>query len=37
MDGQGLPGKGAPLEHKFLSGGSQNEIFEVTRGDVRCG
>ncbi len=33
MDTQGL-GTGAPLESKFLSGGSQNEIFKVTRGDV---
>jgi aminoglycoside phosphotransferase (APT) family kinase protein len=33
MDTQGL-GAGAPLESQFLSGGSQNEIFKVTRGDV---
>lgn len=35
MDGQGL-GTGAPLEHRFLSGGSQNEIYEIRRGDLRC-
>jgi aminoglycoside phosphotransferase (APT) family kinase protein len=33
MDGQGL-GVGAPLEHRYISGGSQNEIYEIRRGDV---
>ncbi len=36
MDAQGLPGAGAPLEHKFLSGGTQNEIYLLTRGDFQC-
>ncbi|MDT3444090.1 MULTISPECIES: phosphotransferase family protein [unclassified Pseudofrankia] len=36
MDAQGLPGAGAPLEHKFLSGGTQNEIYLLTRGDAQC-
>lgn len=36
MDGMGLPGKGAPLEARFLSGGTQNEIYEIVRGDDRC-
>ena len=31
---QGLPGKGEPLEHGFISGGSQNEIYEIRRGDL---
>jgi aminoglycoside phosphotransferase (APT) family kinase protein len=35
LDTQGL-GVDAPLEYKFLSGGSQNEIFEITRGDLRA-
>jgi aminoglycoside phosphotransferase (APT) family kinase protein len=35
MDTQGL-GTGAPLESRFISGGSQNEIFELRRGDVHC-
>jgi aminoglycoside phosphotransferase (APT) family kinase protein len=35
LDTQGL-GAGAPLESRFLSGGSQNEIFEITRGDLRA-
>ncbi|MCE4264164.1 phosphotransferase family protein [Rhodococcus sp. WS3] len=35
MDGEGL-GKGAPLEHRYLSGGTQNEIYELTRDDFRC-
>jgi aminoglycoside phosphotransferase (APT) family kinase protein len=34
MDDQGLPGKGEPLEHGYISGGSQNEIYEVRRGDL---
>jgi aminoglycoside phosphotransferase (APT) family kinase protein len=33
MDDQGFDGKGEPLEHEFVSGGSQNEIYELTRGD----
>jgi aminoglycoside phosphotransferase (APT) family kinase protein len=33
MDAQGL-GVGAPLEHRYISGGSKNEIYEVRRGDV---
>jgi aminoglycoside phosphotransferase (APT) family kinase protein len=32
----GLPGAGAPLEHRYLSGGSQNEIYELRRGDLHC-
>ncbi|OLT23182.1 acyl-CoA dehydrogenase [Actinomadura sp. CNU-125] len=36
MDDTGLPGKGAPIEHRFLSGGTQNEIYEIVRGDERC-
>jgi aminoglycoside phosphotransferase (APT) family kinase protein len=35
MDGAGLPGKGEPIEHRFLSGGTQNEIYEIRRGDHR--
>jgi aminoglycoside phosphotransferase (APT) family kinase protein len=34
MDGEGLPGKGEPLEHDFISGGSQNEIYEIRRGEL---
>ena len=33
MDDQGFDGKGEPLEHAFVSGGSQNEIYELRRGD----
>ena len=36
MDDQGLPGKGEPLEQNYLSGGSQNEIYELRRGDLHC-
>ena len=36
MDDHGLPGKGGPIEHRFLSGGSQNEIYEIRRGDEVC-
>jgi hypothetical protein len=35
LDAAGL-GVGAPLQSRFLSGGSQNEIFEITRGDLRA-
>jgi aminoglycoside phosphotransferase (APT) family kinase protein len=36
MDRVGLPGHGAPLEWGFISGGSQNEIFEIRRGDLHA-
>jgi aminoglycoside phosphotransferase (APT) family kinase protein len=36
MDDNGLPGKGEPIEERFLSGGSQNEIYEIRRGEERC-
>jgi aminoglycoside phosphotransferase (APT) family kinase protein len=35
MDARGL-GTGAPLEHRDISGGAQNEIYEVRRGDLHC-
>jgi aminoglycoside phosphotransferase (APT) family kinase protein len=35
MDARNLPGKGSPVELRFISGGASNEIFEVRRGDVR--
>ena len=34
LDEKGLPGKGEPLEVGFVSGGTQNEIYEVRRGDL---
>jgi aminoglycoside phosphotransferase (APT) family kinase protein len=36
MDEQGLPGKGEAIEPRYLSGGSQNEIYEIRRGEERC-
>ena len=36
MDAQGLPGAGEALEHSYVSGGSQNEIYELRRGDLHC-
>ncbi len=36
MDDNGLPGKGEPIEHRFISGGSQNEIYEIRRGDLHA-
>jgi aminoglycoside phosphotransferase (APT) family kinase protein len=36
MDENGMPGKGEPIEQRFLSGGSQNEVYEIRRGDERC-
>jgi aminoglycoside phosphotransferase (APT) family kinase protein len=35
MDERDLPGKGLPVEARFISGGASNEIFEIRRGDVR--
>jgi aminoglycoside phosphotransferase (APT) family kinase protein len=35
MDASGLPGKGEPVEHRFIAGGSQNEIYEIRRGELR--
>jgi aminoglycoside phosphotransferase (APT) family kinase protein len=34
LDEQGLPGKGERLDASFVSGGSQNEIYEITRGEL---
>ena len=34
MDARGLHGKGERLEHRFISGGTQNEIYEVRRGPL---
>jgi aminoglycoside phosphotransferase (APT) family kinase protein len=36
MDGEALPGKGEPLEARFLSGGTQNVIYELRRGEESC-
>ncbi|MGU3501123.1 phosphotransferase family protein [Mycobacterium sp. C31M] len=36
MDGAGLPGTGETLHTRFLSGGTQNVIYELTRGEHRC-
>jgi aminoglycoside phosphotransferase (APT) family kinase protein len=36
MDQVGLPGQGEPLESRYISGGSQNEIYEIRRGPLLC-
>lgn len=36
MDDAALPGKGEPLRTRLLSGGTQNVIYELTRGEERC-
>jgi aminoglycoside phosphotransferase (APT) family kinase protein len=36
MDSAALPGKGEPLTTRFLSGGTQNVIYELRRGDEQC-
>jgi aminoglycoside phosphotransferase (APT) family kinase protein len=36
MDEVGLPGKGEPIEQRYISGGSQNEIYELRRGELHC-
>jgi aminoglycoside phosphotransferase (APT) family kinase protein len=35
LDKQEFPGSGAP-QCRFISGGSQNNIYEVTRGELHC-
>jgi aminoglycoside phosphotransferase (APT) family kinase protein len=34
LDAQDLPGRGDPIEQRYLSGGSQNEIYEIRRGGL---
>jgi aminoglycoside phosphotransferase (APT) family kinase protein len=36
LDDTGLPGKGEPLVQRYISGGSQNEIFELQRGNLHA-
>lgn len=36
MDARDLPGRGEPAQVRFLSGGTQNEIYLIDRGDHRC-
>ncbi len=36
MDDAALPGKGESLQARFLSGGTQNVIYELTRGEESC-
>jgi aminoglycoside phosphotransferase (APT) family kinase protein len=36
MDAAGLGGAGAPVDARYISGGSQNEIYEIQRGDLRA-
>ena len=36
LNSQDVPGKGEPLEHGFVSGGSQNAIYEIRRGDLHA-
>jgi aminoglycoside phosphotransferase (APT) family kinase protein len=36
LDTTDLPGAGAPLSLSYVSGGSQNEIYEVRRGDLHA-
>ncbi len=36
LDAREIGPRGAPVAQRFLSGGSQNHIFEITRGDSRA-
>jgi aminoglycoside phosphotransferase (APT) family kinase protein len=36
MDEEGIAGKGEALESRYVSGGTQNEIYELRRGDLHC-
>jgi aminoglycoside phosphotransferase (APT) family kinase protein len=34
LDERGLPGAGQPIQCEFVSGGTQNDIYEIRRGDL---
>ncbi|MEI2706943.1 MAG: acyl-CoA dehydrogenase family protein [Ilumatobacteraceae bacterium] len=36
LDGQPLAGRGEPITHRLITGGSQNEIYEIRRGDLHA-
>lgn len=36
LDTQELPGRGAEVACRFISGGSQNEIYDIRRGDLHA-
>ena len=36
MEDAGLAGKGEPVSCRFVSGGTQNEIYEISRGELTC-
>ena len=36
MDNQELAGAGLPIVQRYISGGSQNEIYDIQRGDFRA-
>jgi aminoglycoside phosphotransferase (APT) family kinase protein len=36
MDSAGIGAPGEPVETSYISGGSQNEIYEIRRGDSHC-
>jgi aminoglycoside phosphotransferase (APT) family kinase protein len=36
MDDAGLAGQGEPISHRFVSGGTQNEIYEIRRAGLHC-
>jgi len=36
LDTQDVPGAGELIEHRYVSGGSQNAIYEVRRGDLHA-
>jgi aminoglycoside phosphotransferase (APT) family kinase protein len=36
LDAEDVLGAGEPIEHRYVSGGSQNAIFEIRRGDLHA-
>jgi len=36
LDHAGLAGQGEPISHRFVSGGTQNEIYEIRRTGLHC-
>ena len=36
LDQTDLPGAGEPIEQRFVTGGAQNRIYEIRRGDLHA-
>ena len=36
LDAQDVPGRGAPIEHRLVTGGAQNAIYEIRRAELHA-